>query len=77
MSMSSPLSEKVKRVGLNYYQMLMDVKAWSIHHAEFWQYFNTHKVSKNRAAQIVLNRYYSNTALYSVALELSWKRYFK
>ena len=48
--------------------MIMEVGAYKDHQAEFWNYYNTHKVSKNRAAQIVLNRYYSTTALLEVAL---------
>lgn len=73
MSVSKEFCGKVKRYCIDYYALLMEVGAYKEHQSEFWTYYNTHKVSKNRAAQIVLNRYYSTTALVDLALSQMFK----
>lgn len=58
---------KVRFPAIKYYKLLYSVKAWNKHIDEFWFYFNHHRVSKDRAAKIVLSRYYSTTAIRSMA----------
>lgn len=51
-----------KKVKVNWYQVLYAQNDEKLI-AAFWKFFNSHRMSKNRCARYVLQKYYSTTSM--------------